>query len=219
VTLPEDWQAGADLTRRVLSGETEMFHLEKRYRRKDGTVVWGLVSSTLIRDAQNKPLHFVTQILDITERKRAEEALRESESRYRELFESSSDAVFLVDTETCQIMEANHMATVLYGYDRDELLTKTSTELSAEPEDTRRRIQERGKSQAGSSESRCVFIARKTEPFFPSISPRGALSGKDKCSCSCAPATSPRASAPRRRCGRVRRGTEPSSKRPWTACG
>ena len=142
VTLPEDWQAGADLTRRVLSGETEMFHLEKRYLRKDGTAVWGLVSSTLIRDAQNKPLHFVTQILDITERKRAEEALRESESRYRELFESSSDAVFLVDTETCQIMEANHMATVLYGYDRDELLTKTSTELSAEPEDTRRRIQE-----------------------------------------------------------------------------
>jgi PAS domain S-box-containing protein len=93
VTLPEDRPVGAELTGRVLSGEMEMFHFEKRYLHKNGTVVWGLVSSTLIRDAQNKPIHFVMQIRDIAERKQAEEALRESESQYRELFESSSDVL------------------------------------------------------------------------------------------------------------------------------
>ena len=142
VTLPEDWPVGAELTGRVLSGETEMFQFEKRYLHKNGTVVWGLVSSTLIRDAQNKPIHFVTQIQDITKRKQAEEALRERESQYRELFESSSDALFLIATDTGQIIDANDMASAVYGYDRDELLVRKSTDLSAEPGDTHRRIQE-----------------------------------------------------------------------------
>ncbi|HMD71764.1 MAG TPA: PAS domain S-box protein [Bryobacteraceae bacterium] len=142
VTLPEDQPAGAKLTNRVLSGETEMFHFEKRYWRKDGTVVWGLVSATLIRDTRNKPLHFVAQIQDITERKRAEEALRESESRYRELFESSSDALFLIDTGTGRIVETNDMAATQYGYSRDELRAMKATDLSTEPDATLRCIQE-----------------------------------------------------------------------------
>ncbi len=73
VTLPEDRSIGNELVYKVLSGELESFHFEKRYVRKDGTVIWGLVSSTLIRDIQGKPLHFVTQIQNINERKRAEE--------------------------------------------------------------------------------------------------------------------------------------------------
>ena len=72
---------------------------------------------------------------------RAEQALRESESQYRELFESSSDAIFLIDTATDRIVEANDMATMLYGYNHDELLAKKGTDLSAEPEDTRQHIQ------------------------------------------------------------------------------
>ena len=142
VTLPEDRPVGAELTARVLSGETEMFHLEKRYLRKDGTAIWGLVSSTLIRDTRDKPLHFITQIQDVTERKRAEEALRESEEQYRELFESSSDALFLVDTATDRIVETNELASVLYGYGRDEMRARKATDISAEPEDTHRYVEE-----------------------------------------------------------------------------
>ena len=82
VTHPEDRPVGGELVRRVLSGEMETFQLEKRYLRKDGTVVWGLASSTLIRDAQNKPLYFVTQIQDLTERKVAEEQKRLLEGQF-----------------------------------------------------------------------------------------------------------------------------------------
>jgi PAS domain S-box-containing protein len=64
--------------------------------------------------------------------------LGQSEERYRQLFESASDALFLVSTDTGQIVEANSMALELYGYDRDELLTRTSMDLSAEPEETLR---------------------------------------------------------------------------------
>jgi PAS domain-containing protein len=52
---------------------------------------------------------------DITERKHSEEALRESEERYRQLFELESDAILLIDNETGQILEANAAATAMYA--------------------------------------------------------------------------------------------------------
>lgn len=62
--------------------------------------------------------------------------LRESEDLYRQLFESESDALFLIDNETGWILEANTAASVLYGCGRDELLAKRNTDLSSEPEQT-----------------------------------------------------------------------------------
>ncbi len=64
--------------------------------------------------------------------------LGQSEERYRHLFESASDALLLVSTETGLIVEANSMALQLYGYSHEELLTKTNLDLSAEPEETLR---------------------------------------------------------------------------------
>ena len=74
---------------------------------------------------------------DVTESKRAEEALRESENRYRQLFEAESDAVFLIENKTGRILEANSAASAMHGYSRQELLAMKNTDLSAEPEDTR----------------------------------------------------------------------------------
>jgi len=77
--------------------------------------------------------------VELAERVSAEEALRESEGQYRELFESASDAVLVIDLDTSRVIDANAMASALYGYDHGEMLTKRSTDLSAEPEETRRR--------------------------------------------------------------------------------
>jgi len=74
--------------------------------------------------------------VDITERKKAEVALRESEERYRRLFEMESDAILLVDASTGQIVDANPAAAELYGYEIAELMELTVFGLSAEPEKT-----------------------------------------------------------------------------------
>ncbi len=79
---------------------------------------------------------------DLTEQKRAEASLRDSEDRYRALFESASDAVFVIDMATTQILDANAMASVLYGYSHTELLAMTDSDVSAEPDETARRTRE-----------------------------------------------------------------------------
>ncbi|MBN1579861.1 MAG: GAF domain-containing protein [Anaerolineae bacterium] len=71
-------------------------------------------------------------------RRRSEEHQRENEEKYRQLFELESDALFLIDNETGQILEANATAVTRYGYTREELLAKKNTDLSAEPEQTRK---------------------------------------------------------------------------------
>jgi PAS domain S-box-containing protein len=78
--------------------------------------------------------------LDITEQKQAEDALRESEERYRQLFELESDAIILVDCETHRYVDANLSALQLYGYSREEFLQLKPEDVSDEPERTRATI-------------------------------------------------------------------------------
>jgi PAS domain S-box-containing protein len=77
------------------------------------------------------------------QRQQAEQALRESEDKYRQLFEIESDAIFLIDNESGNILEANPAAERLYGYSRNELLQMKHTDLSAEPERTRLAVKTR----------------------------------------------------------------------------
>lgn len=70
---------------------------------------------------------------DVTDRKRAEQALQESEELYRTLFESESDAILLIDFETLELLDANHAALELYGYPREEMIGAAVSILSTSP--------------------------------------------------------------------------------------
>ncbi len=73
---------------------------------------------------------------------RTEEALRQSEARYRSVFDASGDSLFVLDQATGQIQDANRAALELYGYSLDELRRMKNTDLSAEPEQTARALKE-----------------------------------------------------------------------------
>jgi PAS domain S-box-containing protein len=73
ITHPEDLDGDVALVRQVLSGERQSYQLDKRYIRKDGEAVWVRLSVSLVRDADGAPVHFVAQIKDISEQRRAAE--------------------------------------------------------------------------------------------------------------------------------------------------
>ena len=81
ITHPEDLQSNLKHAHQVLSGELNSYSTEKRYIRKDGSLVWANLSVSLVRTATGTPRHFIAVVEDITARKSAEGALRESEER------------------------------------------------------------------------------------------------------------------------------------------
>jgi PAS domain S-box-containing protein len=78
ITHPDDLETDLGYVRQMLAGEISTYHMEKRYIHKRGHHVWVLLSVSLVRDAQGTPLYFISQIQDITERKRMEEQLRQA---------------------------------------------------------------------------------------------------------------------------------------------
>ncbi|MGB7735729.1 MAG: PAS domain S-box protein [Thermoguttaceae bacterium] len=78
VTHPDDRESSSTAIRQAAESVAPLQRLEKPYLHKCGQVVWGEVSSTLMHDTEGKPDYFITQILDITERKRADEALKKA---------------------------------------------------------------------------------------------------------------------------------------------
>jgi PAS domain S-box-containing protein len=86
-THPEDQAKGREMRARLLSGELKTCTWEKRYRRQNGSVVWCILTLSLLPAVEGQPPQFVGVINDITERKQAEEALRASREAYAELVE------------------------------------------------------------------------------------------------------------------------------------
>jgi PAS domain S-box-containing protein len=83
LTHPDDARDDVEFDRRLLAGEVEEVEREKRYRKKDGTVVWVQVNASVIWNADGSARHVVTQIQDVTDRKQAQEALQNLNARYR----------------------------------------------------------------------------------------------------------------------------------------
>jgi PAS domain S-box-containing protein len=103
-----------------MAGEVTTALVEGRYLDKDGDEIWLLVSAAMIQDAEDQPLYVISQVQDISERKKSEVALRDSDERLRILFDSAPDAYFLLDHHGTFI-DGNQAAEKMTGYHRLEL--------------------------------------------------------------------------------------------------
>ncbi len=93
---------------------------EAQTLRKDGRVIWILANIQAVRDKSGRITGFVGMGVDITERQQALEKLRESEIRYRTLFEQSTDGVLIIDPQTAIAIEFNEAAPRQLGYSLEE---------------------------------------------------------------------------------------------------
>jgi len=89
LTYPADAAKTLEAVQRAIHGDIPLYRLEKRYVRKNQATVWGEVSATLIRDAENKPKYFITQLLDITARKETEQQIAEATRFNQALLDAS----------------------------------------------------------------------------------------------------------------------------------
>ena len=111
-----EWEQtpGRELSRTIL--------LELEEIRKDGSIVPTEARIKFLRDAQGKPVGLLGITRDITERKQAEKTLRESEEKYRELWEQTRDGIALADLETGILLDCNQAMGDLVGRTREELI-------------------------------------------------------------------------------------------------
>ena len=103
---------------------------EYRVKSKTGDTIWIQDGGQIIY-GENGEIEFITgAFLDITERKLAEKALHDSEEKYRSLFNSGPDPIFVLERETLEILDANPMAEDTYGYSKGELTGMLFSELA-----------------------------------------------------------------------------------------
>ncbi len=105
ITYADDINATADLRRRILSGEINTCQLEKRYRHKSGRIVWISLSTSLVRDKTGEPLYFISQMEDITERKRIEQELQLHTRKLEEIVENRTQELSAANQELTAMNE------------------------------------------------------------------------------------------------------------------
>lgn len=120
ITHPDDLDSDLEQMQRLLAGQIEMYSMEKRYFRKEGSIVWIELTVSLVRDADEAPKYFIGVVEDISRRREAEATLRLSEERFRRMAESTAAAIFIVQGDRLRFV--NPQASQLTGYPRAQLL-------------------------------------------------------------------------------------------------
>jgi PAS domain S-box-containing protein len=114
------------LAEEIRTDETgEPFEVEYRVIAHDGRTVWLRDQARLVRDQEGSPLYWLGVQYDITEQKRIEEELRQSEQLHRAVVEQAAEGIFLVDVDTKRVLEANTAYQNLLGYTAEEIMRLT----------------------------------------------------------------------------------------------
>ncbi len=118
LTHPDDYEGDAKAMRALVAGEVTIHRAEKRYLRPDGSAVWISLSASVVHDADGNPVQFLAQMVDISDRRRAEHARAESERRFRTLASASPVGIFAI-AEDGRLAYANEHLRDILGISHD----------------------------------------------------------------------------------------------------
>ena len=146
ITHPDDLDRDLVCMRDMLDGKIQTHSMEKRYFRKDGSIVWIDLTVSLVREPSGQPKYFIAVIDDIDARKRAEEALRASEEKFRGLFESSRDAIMTLEPPSWRFTSGNPATVKMFGAkNEEEFISHGPWELSPDRQPDGRASAEKAK--------------------------------------------------------------------------
>jgi len=123
ITLPEVLEENLKLQAQLTRGDIDHYRMERKFIHRKGHTLYGLLDANLIRNEAGKPLHFLGTVVDINERKQAEEELKASELKHRLLFDKANDAIFLMRQD--MFIDCNNMTLTMFGCsERDQIVGK-----------------------------------------------------------------------------------------------
>jgi PAS domain S-box-containing protein/putative nucleotidyltransferase with HDIG domain len=122
LTHPDDVDENTAAFRRMLAGEQSSYVADKRYLRKDGSIIWAHLNIVQIRKEDGTPDYNLDVLTDITERKQAEEALAASQRFSSHLLDTTPTLVYIYDLVETRNVYANREVTELLGYTPEEML-------------------------------------------------------------------------------------------------
>ncbi len=155
------------------TGQTE----EEGWRvRKDGTSFWASVLTTTLRDGNGELRGFARITRDITERKRAEEALKASEAKFHSLFDHSLDAIFLTIPDG-QVTAANRAACEMFGMSEEELCRVGRAGIS-DPNETRYAAALEERARTGKIHAELSYVRKDGTKFIGEV--RSVIMGGDE---------------------------------------
>ncbi len=181
ITHPDDLAEDLANVKLLLDDKIRTYKMEKRYIGRTGRLVWGLLNVSLVRTGAGEPLHFISQIEDISDRKKVEAKAREAETKFRAVFNHNPLMTLLVSHPRRKIVEVNDACLTGFGFAREEVVGRLTTELDIwnEPRDAERFAEFlRAKGPKDSFES--AFRRKDGQPFIVKINSNSfTLDGDD----------------------------------------
>ncbi len=133
---PADYNRVKSDIKNHIKGLTPIYENTHRLQHKDGSYHWILSRGSAIKDENGEAIRMVGTHIDVTESRYLEEEINDVEHKYQQLQELETDAVFVLDAKSLDIIEVNKTAIKLYGYSREQLLKTNILNLSAQPDKT-----------------------------------------------------------------------------------
>jgi len=142
INVPEDREFTTQMDTQLVGGEIVNYSREKQFLRKDGSRVWGQVTVTVLHYLDGQSAQVLSIVQDINDRKLAENAMQESEERYRRLFDANPLPVLIRNEESFAILAVNQAMVDKYGYSREQLAGMSVLDLNSAVtmEDVRRAL-------------------------------------------------------------------------------
>lgn len=157
ITHPDDIDKSLARHQQIAEGEVSSYSIEKRYITKSGRILHAQVTVMTVSGADERPRFLVAEVQDLSSLHQSEQALRQSEARYRSLVETSPDPILLLGHEGL-VLFCNPQTAVLLGYDRAEELIGSSAFNLVVPED-RESVQPRAEQMFRTGNLRDLEIA------------------------------------------------------------
>jgi PAS domain S-box-containing protein len=165
ITHPDDLHSDMQLLKELIDGKRSHYQMEKRYYNKNGDVVYAILAVSMVKNANDELLYFISQIIDITSLKTIERELAESLQKNQSIMDSSTQ-VSIISTDTNGIIKTfNKGAENLLGYKASDIINKKTPQIIHMKSEVVKRGKELSKVTGKKIEGFDVFIEKAKTGF------------------------------------------------------